>query len=105
MLALSENVAGIVAAEKQIKLSLADRTAERPSQADVRQVSPFTVVIVIIVLIIMLSTPFGRSLLFFMLVSGLSGGRRGGFGGGFGGGSSGGFGGGSSGGGGSSRSF
>ncbi len=73
------------------------------------EISPLGLLILIIILGFMLATPFGRSLLFFMVLSSLMGGRRGGrsgFGGGFGGGGSfGGFGGGMSGGGGASADF
>jgi uncharacterized protein len=107
MLSLATEVARIVAAEKQISLSLPDNNYQPQGQHNLRKVSPLSVIFFIIIFLGLVSTPFGRSLLFFFLLSSMSGGgRRGGFGGGFGGGGfGGGFGGGSSGGGGSSRSF
>lgn len=114
MLALSANIAAIVAKEKQIELTLpaAARTTGYTSAQHHRhsgkKSSPVSTILFIIIIAIMLSTRMGRTILFWMILSGLSGGRRtgGGFGGGFGGGGfGGGFGGGTSGGGGASRSF
>ena len=106
ILAVSVEIARAVAAEKQISLTLpAGRSGQ--VQGDVPRMSPIKMLFFLIVLGILLSTRFGRSLLFFFILSSMmGGGRRGGFGGGFGGGGfGGGFGGGMSGGGGSSRSF
>ncbi len=108
MLSLSVALAKEVEKEKGITLSIPATNYQRANQEQAVQLSPFQIILILIVLILLLSTRFGRSLLFWMLVSSMSGNRgrgRGGFGGGFGGGGFGGFGGGMSGGGGSSRSF
>ncbi len=112
LLMLSAALAGEVEREKQI--SLRDPGVRTVSTQYERNnvASPLHIILFGIVFLVMVSTPFGRSLLMAMLLSGLLGGRRGGFrtGGGFGGsfgggGFGGGFGGGMSGGGGASRSF
>jgi uncharacterized protein len=106
-LAVSTEIARIVAAEKRISLTLpADNYPPRVREG-ARKISPLSVFFFIIIFFLLVSTRFGRSLLFWFLLSALSsGGRGGGFGGGFGGGGfGGGFGGGRSGGGGASRSF
>lgn len=108
MLSLAVALAKTVESEKGISLSTPVASYHSINQEQTIQLSPFQVILALIVLAILLSTRFGRSLLFWMIVSGMSnsGRRRGGFGGGFGsGGGFGGFGGGMSGGGGSSRSF
>lgn len=106
------NVCGAIAqtVEQEKNISLHAPQRQRGSQqAYETKISPLKALFIFIVLIILVSTPFGRSLLFFMLLSGMMGGGRrggGGFGGGFGGGGfGGGFGGGMSGGGGASRGF
>ncbi|MBN1760621.1 MAG: TPM domain-containing protein [Chitinispirillaceae bacterium] len=107
MLALSAAVAQEVAQEKQISLTVPERYSRRVPEEGSRP-SPLSILFFIVIFIVLMSTRFGRSLLFFMLMSSLMGGGRrgGGFGGGFGGGGfGGGFGGGISGGGGASRSF
>ena len=106
MVALSVAVAKEVAAEKQISLTVPEGFA-RTAPASQKRPSPLSIIFFIVIFAILMSTRFGRSLLFFMLMSSMmGGGRRGGFGGGFGGGGfGGGFGGGMSGGGGASRSF
>ncbi|MBN1578035.1 MAG: TPM domain-containing protein [Chitinispirillaceae bacterium] len=107
MLALATEVARIVAAEKQISLTLPADNYPQQAQKGVRKISPLSMFFFIIIFLLLISTRFGRSLLFFFLMSSLlGGGRSGGFGGGFGGGGfGGGFGGGGGGGGGASRSF
>jgi uncharacterized protein len=107
LLALATEIARVVAIEKQISLTLPAGDQQQQVREDVPKVSPLKVLLFIIIFIVLMSTRFGRSLLFWLLLSSLSGGgRNGGFGGGFGGsGFGGGFGGGRSGGGGASRSF
>jgi uncharacterized protein len=110
MLAVTTAIAQIVASEKQISLTLpADNYRNRVREATPRA-SPLSILFFLIIFIVLMSTRFGRALLFWMVLSSLMGGRRGGLGGGFGGGFGGsgfggGFGGGMSGGGGASRSF
>ncbi len=103
-------IAGEVAHEKNLVLTLPRESGFAPARSGGVRVSPLHLVLFVIVAIFLLGTPFGRAILWAMLLSGLMGGgqRRigGGFGGGFGGGGfGGGFGGGSSGGGGASRGF
>jgi len=107
MLSLAAALANEVEKEKGIALSTPVANNQRVDQDQTIQLSPFQLILILIALVLLLSTRFGRSLLFWMIVSSMSGSgrRRGGFGGGFGGGGYGGFGGGMSGGGGSSRSF
>lgn len=107
MLSLAVAMAKEVEKEKGVALSLPVTHHRQVKEEEIVQLSPFQLIFIMIVLVLLLSTRFGRSLLFWMLVSSMSGSgrRRGGFGGGFGGGGYGGFGGGMSGGGGSSRSF
>jgi len=107
VLSLAAALAKEVEKEKEIALSTPVANYQPVNQEQTIQLSPFQLILFLIALVFLLSTRFGRSLLFWMLVSSMSGSgrRRGGFGGGFGGGGYGGFGGGMSGGGGSSRSF
>ncbi|NLL13746.1 MAG: TPM domain-containing protein [Fibrobacter sp.] len=107
ILSLAAALAKEVEKEKGIALSVPVADYQRVDQEQTVQLSPFQLIFILIALILLLSTRFGRSLLFWMIVTSMSdsGRRRGGFGGGFGGGGYGGFGGGMSGGGGSSRSF
>jgi uncharacterized protein len=106
MLSLAVALAKEVEKEKGIALSM-PVNQYRPDYEQEVQLSPVQLIFILIALVLLLSTRFGRSLLFWILVSSMSGSgrRRGGFGSGFGGGGYGGFGGGMSGGGGSSRSF
>ena len=61
ILSLSIEVARAVETEKQIRLSLPAR--ERVSaHENPEEISPFAVILFIIILIVMISTPFGRSL-------------------------------------------
>jgi len=103
-------IADLVAQEKNISLTLpASYRQTRRSSGDQQPMSPLTMIVLIGILALLLSTRFGRALLFWIVLSNLLGGGRrssGGFGGGFGGGGfGGGFGGGMSGGGGASRGF
>jgi uncharacterized protein len=106
-------IARRVAEEKNVSLRVSAAGGRRVGGGDRRSTgspSPLRLLLMVIVIGVLLATPFGRGLLWFMLLSSLLGGRRsyggGGFGGGFGGGGfGGGFGGGLSGGGGASRSF
>ena len=101
LLAVSGAIAQEAAKEKGISLALPAANRQVSHHAQPQKISPIKLIIGLIVLIFLLSTRFGRTLLFTMLImSFLGGGRRGG-GGGFGGG----FGGGMSGGGGASRGF
>jgi len=106
MLSLAVALAKEVEKEKGIALSM-PVNQYRPDYEQEVQLSPVQLIFILIALVLLLSTRLGRSLLFWILGSSMSGSgrRRGGFGSGFGGGGYGGFGGGMSGGGGSSRSF
>jgi len=109
LLSVSTAIAGIVAEEKGISLSISGIPIG-PTRGfqPARRFSLLQTIFFIILAAILLGTRFGRAILWGMLLSGMLGGRRsgGGFGGGFGGGGfGGGFGGGMSGGGGASRSF
>lgn len=105
--AIAGVVAQAVAREKNITLNAVVNTPAPGAVANVK-VSPFMIIVLILVFILMISTRFGRALLWGLILASLMGGGSsgrgggGGFGGGFGGG---GFGGGMSGGGGSSRGF
>jgi uncharacterized protein len=108
LLAIAESIAQEVAKEKGLSLSISPENRQAPSPATPQGVSPIKLLLGLIVLVFLLATPFGRTLLFTMLMMSMMGGGRrgGGFGGGFGGGGfGGGFGGGMSGGGGASRGF
>jgi uncharacterized protein len=109
LLAVSESIAEEVAKEKGLSLELSSENRQILPPAAQQGVSPIKLILGLIVLIFLLATPFGRTLLFTMLMMSMMGGggrRGGGFGGGFGGGGfGGGFGGGMSGGGGASRGF
>jgi uncharacterized protein len=108
LLNISLAIAGEVSREKHITLALPGPSGYAITR-HYAKVSPLNLVLLLAVLIFLLATPFGRTILWAMLLSSLMGGGRrggGGFGGGFGGGGfGGGFGGGSSGGGGASRGF
>lgn len=107
LLAVSSALATTVAHEKNITLAAPASSQQRAAPPE--KMSVVRAILVAIVVLFLLATPFGRSILFAMVLSGALGGRRqggGGFGGGFGGGGfGGGFGGGMSGGGGASRGF
>jgi uncharacterized protein len=114
LLLVTTRVANVIAQDAGVQITtpqLAPAPAERPEQPS-RGMSTGGIILLIVVVIIVLVTPL-RSLLFWILFSGMfgggggySGGGFGGGGGGFGGGSGfGGFGGGSSGGGGGSSSW
>ena len=107
-LALAGAIASEAAKEKNIELRAPVRyRRSRPARGG--RLSIFQLIIMVVVVGFLMSTRFGRMILFTMVLSSLMGGRRsygGGFGGGFGGGGfGGGFGGGMSGGGGAGRSF
>jgi uncharacterized protein len=101
---MTTRVADVIAQDAGIQL-----TGSRPSFRTEREpnqgMSPLGIVVLVIIVLIALCTPFGRLLLWSLLLSGMGG--RGSGGGGFGGGGGGfgGFGGGSSGGGGASGSW
>ena len=101
---LTMRVADVIAQDAGIQL-----TGSRPRAPAVRQepdkgLSVVGIIVLVVIFLILVSTPFGRLLLFSMLLGGRGGGGGGGgFGGG--GGGFGGFGGGSSGGGGASGSW
>lgn len=102
LLAVSKSIAQEVAKEKGISLSISTGDQQVPPGEIPQGGSLFKLLLGLIVLIFLIATPFGRSLLFTMLMMSMMGGGRrgGGFGGGFdGGGSGGGFGGGFGGGG------
>ena len=101
-------VADVIAKDAGVELTGALPSAPTLSPSNSDQPIPTGLIIFgIIVFIFLLSTSWGRALLFWMLLSGRGGGGGGGFGGfgGGGGGGFGGFGGGSSGGGGASSSW
>ena len=102
-----ESKSGFLSKKQVLHLTLEAPRAQAPPSQRYGQVSPIQIIFGIIILALLLGTPFGRTLLFMMLLSSMSGrGGGGGFGGGFGGGGfGGGFGGGGSGGGGASRGF
>ena len=105
---ISAAIASEVAKEKNITLVGAPQTAVSEPMPE-QPVSIRELIFILLILIVLVATPFGRTLLAALFLSSMMrGGRRGGggFGGGFGGGGfGGGFGGGSSGGGGASRRF
>jgi len=114
ILLVTTRIADVIAKDAGFEIST-DRTNLAPVAREPAPLSKGTIIFWIIVAIIVLATPFGRALLWGLLLSG-SMGRRGGYGGssgggwgggGFGGGGGGfgGFGGGSSGGGGASGSW
>jgi uncharacterized protein len=113
LLLVTSRVAGVIAQDAGIQLT--NSTAEVPSQPEREQhdggISLGGIVVIGIIILVVLFTPL-RSVLFWMIFSGMFGGGGrgggwggGGFGGGGGGGGFGGFGGGSSGGGGASSSW
>ncbi|MBN1306377.1 MAG: TPM domain-containing protein, partial [Chitinispirillaceae bacterium] len=83
MLALSTEIARIVAAEKRVSLTLPVNNDAHRVREEMPRASPLSILFFLIIIIVLASTPFGRSLLFWLLLSSLMGGRRGGFGGGF----------------------
>lgn len=104
--ATAVTITGIAAPD--VQLTGAPPLQRQMSRRGNEEMSPVGMIIMIVIIMIMMSTRFGRAMLFGMLLSGMFGGRRGGWGGGggFGGGGfGGGFGGGGFGGGGAGRSF
>lgn len=112
LLLMSSRVAEVIAQDSGIQLTGARAPSRRPAEDDNPPRSAFSILVLVVIGIILISTPFGRVLLTMLFLSG-GGGRRGGWGGGGfggggfsgGGGGFGGFGGGSSGGGGASGSW
>lgn len=105
--------ASVAAKNYGIKLQINDQrynySSSNYTSKGKSKISVFKLIIYAIIFLLLLSTPFGRSLLLGMLIGGMLGGRRssggGSFGGGFSSGGFGGFGGGMSGGGGASGSW
>jgi uncharacterized protein len=116
LLLVTTRVADVIAQDAKVQLTTPQRvpTPEQPAERPSGGVSVGGIILLIIIVLIILFTPL-RSVLFWMLFSGMFGGGGGyrggggwgggGFGGGGGGGGFGGFGGGSSGGGGGSSSW
>jgi uncharacterized protein len=106
LLLMTSRVAQVIAQDAGVTITGARTQAPPPQAAPRPGMSLGAVVVLVIIGIILLSTPFGRILLWGLLLGGRGGGGYGG-GGGFGGGGGGfgGFGGGSSGGGGASGSW
>jgi uncharacterized protein len=106
LLLMTSRVAQVIAQDAGVTITGARTQAPPPEAAPRPGMSLGAVVVLVIIGIILLSTPFGRILLWGLLLGGRGGGGYGG-GGGFGGGGGGfgGFGGGSSGGGGASGSW
>ena len=106
---ITSRVADVIAQDAGIQLSDAQAPRAPPSDSNEEGTPTAVWIIGIIIFLFLISTSFGRSLLFWMLLSGRGGGRGGwgggGFGGGGGGGGFGGFGGGSTGGGGAGGSW
>lgn len=109
LLAGTQAIAGVIAADAGVQITGAVRPNFRRSQRSEGEFSPLAIIILFIVIVVLARS----GLLGPLLLSGMFGGGRGGrddwggggFGGGFGGGGFGGFGGGSSGGGGAGRSW
>ena len=106
---VTSRVADVIAQDAGIQLTNTQAPRAPPRDDDHPQLPLSVWIIGIIIFLFLISTSFGRSLLFWMLLSGRGGGRGGwgggGFGGGGGGGGFGGFGGGSTGGGGAGGSW
>jgi len=105
LLATAAGIAEAVAGEKGIKIdwSRSPRTIRAPSQ---QKLSGLQIFGIVLLLMFLLGTRIGRTILFWMIITGGRGHSGGGFGGRMGGGGfGGGFGGGRSGGGGASRGF
>jgi len=100
---MTMRVADVIAQDAGVQLTGARPRAPATAREPNTGLSIGEIVVLIIIGLILLSTPFGRLLLWSMLLGGRGGGGGGGFGGG--GGGFGGFGGGSSGGGGASGSW
>ena len=103
---MTTRVADVIAQDAGIQLTGSRPRAPTAEQEPNKGLSVVGIVVLIVIFLILVSTPFGRLLLFSMLLGGRGGGGYSG-GGGFGGGGGGfgGFGGGSSGGGGASGSW
>jgi len=110
LLAGTQAIAGIIAADAGVQITGAVRPNLRRQQRSEGEFSPIAIIILIIIVIVLARSGLLGPLLFSGMFGGGRGGRHGdwgggGFGGGFGGGGFGGFGGGGSGGGGASRSW
>ena len=113
LLLLTSRVAGVIAQDAGVTLTNASVPAPPPAPRRNSGPSRGGIIFLLVILLIALATPFGRAILFGMLLGSIGGGGRGGDGGGWGGGGGvggggggfGGFGGGSSGGGGASGSW
>jgi uncharacterized protein len=103
---LTMRVADVIAQDAGVQLTGSRPRVPTAEQEPHKGMSGVGIIVLIVIFLILISTPFGRLLLFSMLLGGRGGGGYGG-GGGFGGGGGGfgGFGGGSSGGGGASGSW
>jgi len=103
---LTMRVADVIAQDAGVQLTGSRPRVRTAEQEPHKGMSGVGIIVLIVIFLILISTPFGRLLLFSMLLGGRGGGGYGG-GGGFGGGGGGfgGFGGGSSGGGGASGSW
>ncbi len=112
-LLITSRVAAVIAQDSGVELTNATAPAPPPTPRRNSGPSLGGIIFLLVILFIALITPFGRAILFGMLLGSLGGGGRGGDGGGWGGGGGfggggggfGGFGGGSSGGGGASGSW
>jgi uncharacterized protein len=105
---LTTRVADVIAQDAGVQLTGSRPRAPTAEQEPNKRISVVGIIILVIVFLILVSTPFGRLLLFSRLLGGRGGGgysSGGGFGGGGGGGGFGGFGGGSTGGGGAGGSW
>jgi uncharacterized protein len=106
---VTSRVADVIAQDAGIQLTNTQAPRAPPADDDHPQLPLSVWIIGITIFLFLISTSFGRTLLFWMLLSGRGGGRGGwgggGFGGGGGGGGFGGFGGGSTGGGGAGGSW
>jgi uncharacterized protein len=111
LLLISYALSQVVSDEKGIVLKSPQGQALTQDEMASKGISGIQLLLVVIAILLLLGTRTGRSILFLLLMSSLTGGGRGRYGGGFGGSSfggggfGGGFGGGRSGGGGASRGF
>jgi uncharacterized protein len=100
---MTMRVADVIAQDAGIQLTGSHPVAPAEREEPNKGMSVVGIIVLVVIFLILVSTPFGRLLLFSMLLGGRGGGGGGGFGGG--GGGFGGFGGGSSGGGGASGNW
>ena len=102
---MTTRVADVIAQDAGIQLTGARPRAPTAEQEPNKGLSVVGIIVLVVIFLILVSTPFGRLLLFSMLLGGRGGGSSGGGGFGGGGGGFGGFGGGSTGGGGAGGSW